>query len=96
MESREKTRYRGRLRIWADVLHVVKAEGAAKPTRILYGANLSHERLTKYLDELEAKGLLRHVDEGERSTYSLTPEGEAFLGEYARLKRFTDAFGLEL
>lgn len=75
---------------------MVKAEGNAKPTRVLYGANLSHERLTKYLEDLEAKGLLRHLDQGERITYSLTPEGEAFLGEYAKLKRFTDAFGLEL
>jgi predicted transcriptional regulator len=93
---------------------VVKAEGTAKPTRILYGANLSHERLTKYLEELEVKGLLRHdvvergstrrgespgspgEEGGERSTYHITPEGDAFLGEYAKLKRFTDAYGLEL
>lgn len=75
---------------------MVKAEGDAKPTRILYGANLSHERLTKYLEELEAKGLILHTDEGERITYRITPEGDAFLGEYSKLKRFTDAFGLEL
>lgn len=60
---------RSPLRIKLDVLNAVKDEGEAKPTHILYKANLSHERLVKYLEELTAKGLIElHMDVRARRT----------------------------
>ncbi|HEW89841.1 MAG TPA: hypothetical protein ENG43_00675, partial [Candidatus Bathyarchaeota archaeon] len=57
------TRYRSKLRIIADILAVINEEGgSAGPTRILYGANLSHERMVRYLAEMEEKGLVKRVE----------------------------------
>jgi len=50
---------RSRIRIYYDILLSVMEEGNAKPTRVLYKANLSYDRLVKYLDELISKGLLQ-------------------------------------
>ena len=45
------------LRINLDILNAVRDEGEAKPTHILYKANLSHERLVRYLEDLTTKGV---------------------------------------
>jgi predicted transcriptional regulator len=89
-------RYRSKGRIFADILRVVKQEGSAKPTHILYKANLSHDRLTKYLSLLEESQLLIKEVEGEKTEYSITAKGERFLVEFRRMEQFADAFGLEI
>jgi predicted transcriptional regulator len=85
------------LRIMLDILNAVREEGNAKPTHILYRANLSHDRLTKYLDELVAKGLIevRQQDEGNRY-YSITPKGVSFLVEIRKAQAFVEGFGIPL
>ena len=50
--------YRSRLKIVLDILKAIE-EGEDRVTRILLYANLSHERLVKYLDELVEKGVFR-------------------------------------
>ena len=54
-------KYRSKGRIFADILQAVQESGAAKVTHILYKANLSHDRLTKYLAQLEDSGLMVRV-----------------------------------
>jgi len=44
------------LKIYLDT--TVRDQGRAKPTRIPYLANLSHEGLVRYVAELVSKGLL--------------------------------------
>jgi predicted transcriptional regulator len=84
------------LRINLDILNAVRDEGDAKPTHILYKANLSHERLVRYLDDLTAKGLIEMKSDGENRTYNLTPKGVSFIIEMRRAESFIQGFGLAL
>lgn len=84
------------LRIHLDILNAVSEEGDAKPTHVLYKANLSHERLVKYLDELTSKGLIEVKLDGENRTYRLTPKGVSFLLEMRRAEAFVRGFGLAI
>ncbi len=84
------------LRINLDILNAVKDEGDAKPTHILYKANLSHERLVKYLDDLTGKGLIEMRQEGDARTYRITPKGVGFLIEMRRAEAFVQGFGLAI
>ncbi len=89
-------RYRSKGRIFADILRAVKDDGRAKPTHILYKANLSHDRLTKYLSLLEDSELVERSVEDDKTEYSITEKGERFLVEFRRMEQFADAFGLEI
>ncbi|HYB07199.1 MAG TPA: winged helix-turn-helix domain-containing protein [Nitrososphaerales archaeon] len=84
------------LRINLDILNAVQDMGDAKPTHILYKANLSHERLTRYLEDLTTKGLIVVNQEGENRTYRLTPKGVSFLIEMRRAESFVQGFGLAI
>ncbi len=84
------------LRINLDILNAVRDEGDAKPTHILYKANLSHERLVRYLDDLTSKGLIGVTQEGENRTYRLTTKGVSFLIEMRRAESFVQGFGLAI
>jgi predicted transcriptional regulator len=84
------------LRISLDILNAIREEGDAKPTHILYKANLSHERLVKYLDDLVSKGLIEVRQDGDNRTYRLTPKGVGFLIEMRRAESFIQGFGLAL
>ncbi len=84
------------LRIHLDILNAVSEEGDAKPTHVLYKANLSHERLVRYLDELTSKGLIEVKQDGENRTYNLTPKGVSFLLEMRRAEAFVSGFGLAI
>jgi predicted transcriptional regulator len=87
---------RSALRIHLDILNAVGEEGNAKPTHILYKANLSHDRLVKYLDELTEKGLIEVQQEGEGRSYRMTPKGVSFLIEIRRAEAFIQGFGLAI
>ena len=84
------------LRINLDILNAVQEMGDAKPTHILYKANLSHERLTRYLEDLTTKGLIVVNQEGENRTYRLTSKGVSFLIEMRHAETFVQGFGLAI
>ena len=87
--------YRSRVRILYDILKQVDLleteEGVARPTKIMYKANLSYERLRIYLAELERRGLIDRSGDG----YILTREGSKFLVELERIINLLRAFGFE-
>ena len=94
-----KRAYRSKMRILADMMRAIQSEGeeGAGPTKILYAANLSHDRLTQYLDELIEKDLIREVSpESDNRIYLLTEKGREFLKEFIRMERFSEAFGIEI
>jgi len=96
--SRKRT-YRSKMRILADMMRAIQSEGeeGAGPTKILYTANLSHDRLTQYLEELIDKELIREAEpESDNRVYLLTEKGREFLREYVRIERFSEAFGIEI
>jgi len=94
--SEPSQRYRSKGRIFADILRAVQRDGQAKVTHILYEANLSHERLIKYLGQLESSNLIQKHDDNDRLTYSITKQGETFLTEFRKMEQFAEAFGLDL
>jgi len=87
---------RSRLSILADILRLVaKENGKTKPTHILYGANLSHERLKKHLASLINDGFIQQTSEDGRTYYIITEKGRLFIQEYKKVKQFSDAFGID-
>ena len=92
----QSEKQRSVLRINLDILNAIRDEGDAKPTHILYKANLSHERLVRYLDDLTSKGLIGVKQDGENRTYSLTPKGVSFIIEMRRAESFVQGFGLAI
>ncbi|MEM3851608.1 MAG: winged helix-turn-helix domain-containing protein [Methanomassiliicoccales archaeon] len=87
---------RSRARILADILRVIEGEGEARPTHIMTKANLSYERLMRYLANMEQSGLISRVEEADKVYYSITERGRYYLIEFRRLEDFTNAFGLRL
>lgn len=89
-------KYRSQMRIYVDIMRVIQREdNHAKPTRILYGANLSHDRLLKYLEELRNLGVIEEIANEERF-YRLTQKGIEFLNQFIAVERFAGAFGFVL
>ncbi len=94
-----KRAYRSKMRILADMMRTIQSEGeeGAGPTKILYTANLSHDRLKQYIDELVVKELIIEEDpDGNNRTYFLTEKGREFLREFIRIERFSEAFGIDI
>ncbi len=94
-----KRAYRSKMRILADMMRAIQSEGedGAGPTKILYAANLSHDRLTQYLEELVEKHLIKDAEpERDNRIYLLTEKGREFLKEYVIMERFSEAFGIEI
>ncbi|RLF07206.1 MAG: hypothetical protein DRJ64_03475 [Thermoprotei archaeon] len=87
---------RSKLRILADILKVIYEENGARITQILYGANLSYDRLIKYMDELLSKELIVERKDKQGSKYYLTQKGKKFLAEFKRIEKFAEAFGVEI
>ena len=89
--------YRSKARIYADILRcIVKHGGRVGPTRILYCANLSYDRLTRHLTRLMELGLVEEVKDDDRTLYGITNRGVEFLKEFAKVERFAKAFGITI
>lgn len=94
--SRPTAKYRSQFRIYVDIMRVIQREdNQAKPTRILYGANLSHDRLVKYLDELKGLGVIQETGT-EDKVYSLTQKGIEFMNNFRKVESFASAFGFRI
>jgi predicted transcriptional regulator len=94
-----KRAYRSKMRILADMMRAIQREGdeGAGPTKILYAANLSHDRLTQYLDELVEKELVIETGNSDSNrVYHLTDKGRDFLREFVKMEKFSEAFGIEI
>jgi len=89
------TKKRERLEVIRDMLTIVKDNRKIKPTRLLYGSNLSPQMFKEYIDELVNKKLVKlEVDEKEKKFFSLTKKGHDFLQEYKLIENFVENFGL--
>jgi len=94
---REHKEYRSKVRIYVDILTaIMKHGGRSGPTKILYGANLSYDRLMKHLSQLIKLGLVEEEKEGENVFYKLTDKGRAFLLEFVKIEKFAEAFGITI
>ena len=87
---------RSKVAILKDILLTIERKKKAKPTHILYGANLSHDRLVKYLANLEQEGFIKKVTENKMTFYVTTDKGKEFLSGINKMKNFFDAFGVQI
>ncbi len=86
---------RSRISILADMLKIIRERGEAKPTHILYKANLSHPRMKKHLAALIEGGFIEAA-KGARTAYRITEKGEKFISEVKKIEKFSDAFGVPI
>ena len=93
----EHKEYRSKTRIYADILNsIMKHGGKSGPTRILYGANLSYDRLMKHLNQLIELGLVSEEKEQDETLYKLTDKGRSFVLEFIKVEKFAEAFGITI
>jgi predicted transcriptional regulator len=94
---REHKEYRSKAHIYSDILgSLLKHGGKSGPTRILYGANLSYDRLMKHLNQLIELGLIQEEKENNESIFKLTDKGRNFILEFAKVEKFAEAFGITI
>ncbi len=87
---------RSRLQVIYDILDSVRQKkNKIKPTHIMYKANLSHQMMEDYLEDLIRKKFLKENKTTSGKTYSLTQKGFEYLDKYKLIIEFTDSFGLE-
>lgn len=85
------TRRRSKLEIHLDVLWIIK-NGTKKPTRIMYGANLSWKPLQRILQSMVSQDLIREIDaqsnRDKRTSifYEITQKGENVVKYFNRAK----------
>jgi len=88
---------RSKIRILRDILKTIQRNnGRAKPTHILYGANLSHDRLKGYLEKLMNDGFIQKVSEDEHTYFVITAKGMDFLSKFKKIQQFYEAFAIEM
>jgi len=88
---------RSKVAIFGDILRTIeKKNGKAKPTHILYGANLSHDRLKTHLESLISQGFIEKMSEDGQTFYVLTDRGKEFLSGFNKMERYFDAFGVQI
>ena len=69
---------------YCDMLRVI-AEGAEKPTRIMYKANLSWSILQEHFKSLDALGLLIKSSENGKNEYHLSDKGFQVLNQLSSI-----------
>jgi len=88
---------RSKISILVDILRLIlRKNNKAKPTHILYGANLSHLRLKKYLGLLLENQFIEEFAESEHKFYRVTTKGLEFMQEFRKVQQFSEAFGISV
>ena len=89
------TRRRSKLEIYLDVLCTIK-DGTAKPTRIMYGSNLSWKPLQRILQSMKEQGLISEIDATDSrdkrtsATYEITQKGENVVKYFSRARELLE------
>jgi len=89
-----KKEYRSKLRIYIDILEAISRVGWAQQSYLMREANLSYDRLVKYLELLASRGLI--VINQSQNLYSLSDKGAELLNEFKRFERLAKAFGVDV
>jgi predicted transcriptional regulator len=94
-DDREVARTASRRRevsdLYATVLEVVKRyHGAARITRVSYGAGMPVDRLRNLVARLLNAGLLKSEEVDGRPVYDITPRGQEFLDTYWKMRGYVE------
>jgi len=90
--------YRTSMQIVADLLVATDQSGqeGIKTTSLLTKANLSHSRLSKFLENLTGAELINRIEYDGRNTFVITPKGRQYLESYQKFSDIAGSFGLDL
>ena len=90
--------YRTSMQIVSDLLEATKQSGVEgiKTTHLLSKANLSHSRLTKFIENLTGAGLINKIEYDGKRTFVITSKGRQYLESYEQFSNLAGSFGLEL
>jgi predicted transcriptional regulator len=90
--------YRTSMQIVRDLLTVTEESGmnGINVTSLLTKANLSHSRLSKFIDNLTGAGLMNKIEYDGKNTFVITTKGKQYLETYERFQSLADSFGLDL
>lgn len=90
--------YRTSMQIVADLLSAADQCGqeGIKVTTLLTQANLSHSRLSKFIENLTGAGLINKIVYDGKNTYVITPKGKQYLESYKKFHDLAESFGLDL
>ncbi len=90
--------YRTSMQIVADLLTVTEQSGqqGIKTTSLLTKANLSHSRLSKFIENLTGAGLINKIEFDGKNTFVITQKGRQYLDSYVKFSSIAESFGLEL
>jgi len=88
-------RKRSRIEIIHDILKIIHAKGGQiKKTHLMYKANLSHNQMKSYLEDLIKNELLENKTSENKVSIHITKKGENFSIRYSQIKEFEKTFGL--
>jgi len=90
--------YRTSMQIVADLLTAAEQSGqlGIKTTSLLTKANLSHSRLSKFLENLTGSGLINKIEFDGKNAFVITEKGKQYLESYSKFAGIAESFGLEL
>lgn len=94
MSQSLRKEYRSKLRICIDILEAISRVGWAQQSYLMREANLSYDRLIKYLEFLSSRGLI--VINQSQNLYSLSDKGAELLNEFKRFEKLAKAFGVDV
>jgi predicted transcriptional regulator len=85
---------RSRFEIYVDILNEIM-DGVDKPTKIMYGANLSYKPLKEILHSMLGQGLITEnegssKDKRTKVTYELTTKGVNVVRYYSKAKNLIE------
>ena len=92
------TNYRTSMQIVSELLKATKDSGqeGIKTTRLLTKVNLSHSRLSKFLENLTGSELINKIEFDGKNTFVITEKGRQYLESYLKFSNIAESFGLEL
>ena len=90
--------YRTSMQIVADLLTATEQSGqeGIKTTSLLTKANLSHSRLSKFLENLTGAELISKIEYDGKNTFVITTKGRQYLESYLKFSNIAESFGLNL
>jgi predicted transcriptional regulator len=88
-ERRSAGPRRSKMEVKIDIMQAI-AEGAGRPTHIMYRSNLSWAVMRNFMKLLETQGLVVVDKVSGRKTYVLTEKGQRVLQTYTNVKSQLD------
>ena len=96
-EFRSESYRRSKMEIYLDILWIIK-NGADRPTRIMYKANLSWKPFQENLKFMIDRGLIAASNSEEhdevRKTYQITPKGDEVMKYFTLAKNLLQPISL--